>query len=101
MRENPPAGGFEVEATFIPKRENGWCTLWGTRVGTTGKVTRTNILVDSIHKISQGISYDPSTNPSYGDSIINKKVHVRLICLPTISPQYQHAYSGRIIAEEL
>lgn len=101
MRENPPAGGFEVEATFIPTRSDGWCTLWGTRNGTSGKVTRANILIDSSHRISQGISFDPSDNTNYDNSILNKKVHVRLIVLPIASTTYQHAYSGRLILDDV
>lgn len=98
--ETPPAGGFEVEATVIPLRQDSWCTLWGTRVGTAGKVTRANIIFATKHMISQGLSYLPSDNAEYGNSLLGRKVNIRLICLPTTSEVYQHAYSGRIIVTD-
>ena len=97
--ETRPAGGFEVEATFISlrPRSEGWGCLWGARLGTTGKVTRTNILISSKMQISQGISHLSETNAEYGGSILGKKVTVRLICLPTTDATMGNAYSGRLI----
>jgi len=97
--ETPPAGGFEVEATVIPLRKDSWCTLWGTRVGTSGKVTRANIIFSNSRTISQGLSFLPSDNAEYGGSLLGRKVTVRLICLPTYGV-YEHAYSGRVIVTD-
>lgn len=97
--ETPPVGGFEVEATVILLRQDSWSTLWGTRVGTTGKVTRANIIFSNRHQISQGLSYLPSDNAEYGGSLLGRKVTVRLICLPT-HEVYEHAYSGRVIVTD-
>ena len=99
----PDVGGFEVEATFIPTKESGWGTLWGCRIGTSGKVTRLNILIDSNQQISMGASILPSTNPSYGYSLLGRKVTVRFICVP-VEPQepdyFNHSYLGRIIVKD-
>ena len=96
----PDVGGFEVEATFITTKESGWGTLWGCRVGTSGRVTRMNILLGNDQQVSTGLSILPSTNPSYGYSLLGRKVTVRFIVLPTTSESYTHAYSGRIIVTD-
>lgn len=98
----PAAGGFEIEATFeSDKLGSGFQTICGCRVGTSGKVTRANVLIGSTaQQISIGLSNDPSTNPAYGDSLIGKKVHIRFICVPVTDQNYDHAYSGRIIVED-
>ena len=98
-----PAGGFEVEATIISLRDRsyGWSCLWGARLGTTGKVTRTNILIGSKQQISQGISHLSEKNAEYGSSIQGKKLNVRLICVPTTSEIYGNAYSGRLIVTDV
>lgn len=95
-----PSGGFEVEATFIPLRDDGWYALWGTRVGTTGKVTRTNVLIESTGEMSQGTSCQPSGNIAQGESVIGRKITTRYICLPTTSDLYAHAYSSRLIVTD-
>lgn len=97
----PDVGGFEVEATFVTTKESGWGTLWGCRVGTRGKITRLNILINSSQQISIGASILPSTNPTYGDSLLGRKVTARLIVLPTTSESYAHAYSARIIVTDV
>lgn len=98
-----PAGGFEVEATIISLRDRsyGWSCLWGARLGTTGKVTRTNILISNKQQISQGISHLSEKNAEYGSSIQGKKLNVRLICVPTTSEIYDNAYSGRLIVTDV
>lgn len=96
----PDVGGFEVEATFISTKESGWGTLWGCRVGTSGRVTRMNILISSGKQVSTGLSILPSANPTYGESLLNRKVTIRFIVLPTTSDEYLHAYSGRIIVKD-
>ena len=98
--DTPPAGGFEVEAVIEPVEASAYYTLWGTRTGTIGKITRANILINGSGQISQGLSVLPSTNPAYDGNLFGRKIHVRLICLPTTSEDYTHAYSGRIIVED-
>lgn len=98
--ETPPAGGFEVEAIIEPAEADAYYCLWGTRNGTAGKTTRANILINASGQISQGLSITPSSNPAYGGNLFGRKVHVRMICLPTTSPDYTHAYSGRVIVED-
>lgn len=96
----PDVGGFEMEATFRSVKDTGWGTLWGARVATSGRVTRVNLLTGNSFQVSQGISFSPSTNPAYGDSILGRKINVRFICIPTVSETYAHAYSGRVIVKD-
>lgn len=97
----PPAGGFEVETTIVPlENDDKWQCVWGTRNGSSGYVTRANLVIGADGRVGMGLSNDPSENIYYGEPVFGRAVHIRFLCIPTTSQDYEHAYSGRLIVQD-
>lgn len=106
--ELPPPGGIEIECEYEPELDHDtWMCLIGSRVGTSGKVTRININVAGNGSASIGVSYNPSANTVSTTQILGRHIHERLLIIPVLDTyklaelNYTHAWEVREILTDV